>query len=114
MIEELKKELSKSFEMKGLRQARQILGMQILRDRKTKRLWLSQQKYTKRVLEWFNMKDAKPVNTPLANYFILIIENEMIKIKKIHTDDNPSDMMTKVIPKEKFELCTELAGMKYC
>ncbi|KAK3023358.1 hypothetical protein RJ639_043439 [Escallonia herrerae] len=41
MIEEPKKELSKSFEMKDLGQARQIWKMQIGRDRKTKRFWLS-------------------------------------------------------------------------
>jgi Reverse transcriptase (RNA-dependent DNA polymerase) len=40
MIDMLKKEMSKSFDMKDMGQARQILGMQIIRDRKTKRLCL--------------------------------------------------------------------------
>ncbi|KAK3003592.1 hypothetical protein RJ639_018169 [Escallonia herrerae] len=71
MIKEFKKELSKSFEMKDLVQTCHILGMQIVRDRKTKMLWLSQQKYIKRVLERFNMNDAKPVSTPFANHFKL-------------------------------------------
>ena len=41
----LKKDLVKSFDMKDLGPVRQILGMQILCDRKAKKLWLSQEKY---------------------------------------------------------------------
>jgi hypothetical protein len=51
--------------------ARQILGMQILRDRKAKKLWLSQEKYVEQVLKRFNMKHAKPVSTPLGGHFKL-------------------------------------------
>lgn len=70
-ISQLKKELSKSFDMKELRPAQQILGMHITRDRKNKRLWLSQEKYVERVIKRFNMHDAKPVSIPLANHFKL-------------------------------------------
>uniref|UniRef100_A0A2N9HS85 Integrase catalytic domain-containing protein n=1 Tax=Fagus sylvatica TaxID=28930 RepID=A0A2N9HS85_FAGSY len=66
MVGSLKNELFKSFDMKDLGPARQILGMQILRDRKAKKLWLSQEKYVERVLERFNMKHAKPVSTSLG------------------------------------------------
>ena len=41
MIGNLKKDLFKSFDMKDLGPVKQILGMQILRDRKAKKLWLS-------------------------------------------------------------------------
>ena len=41
IISRLKGELAKSFDMKDLGEARQILGMQIIRDRKYKQLWLS-------------------------------------------------------------------------
>jgi hypothetical protein len=71
MVGSLKKELFKSFDMKDLGPARQILGMQILRDRKAKKLWLSQEKYIERVLERFNMKHAKLVSTPLGGHFKL-------------------------------------------
>ena len=71
VIGNLKKDLFKSFDMKDLGAARQILGMQILRDKKTKKLWLSQEKYIQRVLERFNMKHAKPVSTPLGAHFKL-------------------------------------------
>jgi hypothetical protein len=57
--------------MKDLGPARQILGMHVLRDRKAKKLWLSQEKYVKRVLERFNMKHTKPVSTPLGGQFKL-------------------------------------------
>ena len=72
LIGNLKKDLFKSFDMKDLGIARQILGMQILRDMKAKKLWLSQEKYIKQVLERFNMKHAKPVNTTLGSHFKLI------------------------------------------
>lgn len=71
MIHKLKEDLSKSFDMKDLGPAKHILGMEIVRDRKAKRLWLSQEKYIEQVLERFNMKNARPVNTPLAAHFKL-------------------------------------------
>ena len=71
VIGNLKKDLFKLFDMKDLGPARQILGMQIIRDRKAKKLQLSQEKYIKRVLERFNMKHAKPVNTPIGSHFKL-------------------------------------------
>jgi len=73
-INRLKKDLGSKFAMKDLGLAQQILGMQIMRDRKNKRLWLSQEKYIKKVLHRFNMKDAKPVGTPLATHFKLSTE----------------------------------------
>jgi hypothetical protein len=57
--------------MKDLGPAKQILGMEITRDRKNKKLWLSQEKYVERVLERFNMEGAKPVSSPLGNHFKL-------------------------------------------
>ena len=45
--------------------------MQILRDRKDKKLWLSQEKYIEQILERFNIKHAKPVSTPLGAHFKL-------------------------------------------
>ena len=71
MISDLKKKLSKSFDMKDLGPEKQILGMQILRDRKARKLWLSQEQYVEQVLERFNMKNTKSVSTPLANNFKL-------------------------------------------
>ena len=57
--------------MKDLGAAKKILGMEIRRDRDAKRLWLSQVSSVKKVLERFNMENAKQVSTPLANHFRL-------------------------------------------
>ena len=57
--------------MKDLDNTKRILGMKILRDRKVDKLWLSQERYIERMLERFNMKNLKPVSTPLAGHFKL-------------------------------------------
>ena len=41
MIQKLKRELSKTFDMKDLGNAKCILGLEILQDRKVGKLWLS-------------------------------------------------------------------------
>ena len=71
MSGDLKKDLFKAFDMKNLGQTQQILGMEITRDRKAKKLWLSQEKYVGQVLERFNMKHAKLVGTLLGGHFNL-------------------------------------------
>ncbi len=70
-INNLKKQLSSEFEMKDLGAAKQILGMRINRDEKGGTLQLSQAEYIRKVLQRFNMRDAKPVRTPLASHFRL-------------------------------------------
>ena len=70
-IHSLKEEFAKSFDIKDLSLAKKVLGKKIARERKCKKLWLSKENYTKRVLERFNMKQAKPVGTPLALHFKL-------------------------------------------
>ena len=70
-IDQLKKELSREFDMKDLGPARKILGMEIQRDRKAGKLWLSQKGYIKKVVERFKMQDAKPTATPIAAHFKL-------------------------------------------
>ena len=67
----LKDELARSFDMKVLSQAKQILGMEITLDKKNRRLWLSQESYVERILERFNMKEATLVTTPIGGHFKL-------------------------------------------
>ena len=86
-ISKLEAELAKSFDMKDLSPIKQILGMDITRDRKNKRLWLSQESYIKRILERFNMKEAKPVTMPLGGHFKLSKKpNPLTKEKKEEND----------------------------
>jgi len=40
-----------------------------------------------------------------------VSESKLLKIEKIHTKDNGADMMTKPLPKEKIEVCKEVAGL---
>ena len=60
--------------MKDLGAAKQILGMRITRDRKNRKLTLSQNEYTQKALEIFNMQNEKLVSTPLASHLKLIKE----------------------------------------
>ena len=48
--------------------------MRITRDRKNRKLTLSQSEYIEKVLERFKMQDAKPVSTPLASHLKLTKE----------------------------------------
>jgi len=65
-IDRLKKQLRMSFAMKDLGPTKHILGIRIIRDRNEKKLWLSQEKYIKGVLQRFHMEKAKAVSTPLG------------------------------------------------
>ena len=67
----MKKELSKSFDMKDLGPAQQILGMEIVCDRQDKKLWLSYERYIERVIRRFDIQKAKSVSVPLAHHFKL-------------------------------------------
>ncbi|GKA03139.1 retrovirus-related pol polyprotein from transposon TNT 1-94 [Tanacetum coccineum] len=63
-INKLKAQLAREFEMKDLRPANKILGMQIHQDRVSRKIWLSQKSYVKKILQMFNMQDCKPISTP--------------------------------------------------
>ncbi|GJR12854.1 retrovirus-related pol polyprotein from transposon TNT 1-94 [Tanacetum coccineum] len=63
-ISKLKAQLAREFEMKDLGPANKILGMQIHRDRVSRKIWLSQKSYVKKILQRFNMQDCKPISTP--------------------------------------------------
>ena len=70
-VQELKAQLAREFDMKDLGPANKILGMQIHRDRKDRKIWLSQKNYLRKVLRRFNMQDCKPISTPLPVNFKL-------------------------------------------
>ena len=39
------------------------------------------------------------------------LEDKLLQIEKIHTDDYGSDMMTKPLPTQKLEICRSVAGL---
>jgi hypothetical protein len=51
--------------MKDLGASNFILGMEIKRDRKKRKLWLNQKKYVETILQRFNMQECKPVKVPI-------------------------------------------------
>ncbi|KAH7387965.1 hypothetical protein KP509_16G051000 [Ceratopteris richardii] len=61
----LKQQLNSAFSMKDLGEAEHILGMRIKRDRQQHTLQVSQEKYIEKVLDRFNVADAKPLGVPL-------------------------------------------------
>jgi hypothetical protein len=47
--------------MKDMSASNFILGMEIKRDRKKRKLWLNERKYVETILQRFNMQECKPV-----------------------------------------------------
>ena len=66
-VEEIKAGLSSEFDMKDLGEAKRILGMDIVRDRNAKKIWLTQRDYVQKVLKKFQMDNNKSVSVPLDN-----------------------------------------------
>jgi len=60
--------------MKDLGAAKQILGMKIYRDRKNRKLTLSQANYVEKVLQRFHMENIKAVSPPLPSHLKLTKE----------------------------------------
>jgi hypothetical protein len=73
-IKEMKKQLSSNFDMKDLGAMNFILGMEIKRDRATRKIWLNQKKYIETILKRFNMQDCKLVKVPILVRVRLTVE----------------------------------------
>ncbi|GKB97749.1 transposable element [Tanacetum coccineum] len=59
------------FNMKDLGAAERIIGMELIRDRKQGKLFLSQKSYIEKIISRFGMSSAKSVNTPSSANFRL-------------------------------------------
>ncbi|KAK2067454.1 hypothetical protein P8C59_001194 [Phyllachora maydis] len=64
-ITDLKKRLNKVYAIEDLGPAAYFLGMQIIRDRPNRRLWLNQSQYVEEAVSRFNLADSKPISIPL-------------------------------------------------
>ncbi|KAK2066394.1 hypothetical protein P8C59_000223 [Phyllachora maydis] len=64
-ITDLKKRLNKVYAIEDLGPAAYFLGVQIIRDRPNKRLWLNQSQYIEEAVSRFNLADSKPISIPL-------------------------------------------------
>ena len=65
LLHEIKRMLSKNFDMKDLGEASFVLGIEIHRNRSCRLLGLSQTAYVDRILERFNMQQCKPGIAPV-------------------------------------------------
>ena len=63
-IQRLKGLFSAEFDLKDLGVAKQILGMEIYRERGQRKLFLSRKGYTRNILSRFDMSTTKPIDTP--------------------------------------------------
>ena len=70
-INRLKAQKARNFYMKDLGATKQILGIEIHRDRKNGKLNFSQEKNVEKILARFEMNKAKAVNVPSASHFKL-------------------------------------------
>ncbi|GKD38045.1 retrovirus-related pol polyprotein from transposon TNT 1-94 [Tanacetum coccineum] len=88
-INKLKAQLAREFEMKDLGPVNRILGMQIHRDKVSRKIWLSQKSYVKKILQRFNMQDCKPIsasfppNVKLSSKMSPNSEKEGMKMSRV-------------------------------
>ena len=45
------------------------------------------------------------------NWLRLVVEQQSFELEKIHTNENPANMLTKVVSREKLKFCVRLASM---
>jgi hypothetical protein len=69
--------------MKDLGASNLILGMEIKRDRKKRKLWLNQRKYFQTILQRFNMQECKPIKVPILVGVKLYVD----QCPKIHEEE---------------------------
>ncbi|KAA3455867.1 Retrovirus-related Pol polyprotein from transposon TNT 1-94 [Gossypium australe] len=82
-IDQLKIMFNSNFDMKDLGAAKKILGMKMSRDRSSRKIFLSRQRYIERILDQFGMQNSKLVSTPLAGHFGLsTLESPQTKDKE--------------------------------
>ena len=60
----IESQLKQRFKMTGMREASYVLGIKIKGDRQLGTLTISQEAYSKSILERFGMSDCKPTSTP--------------------------------------------------
>lgn len=79
-MEELKAKLKSEYDMKDLKELHYYLRVDFKRNRATRTITMSQTKYIEEVLERLNMRDIKPIGTPLdANVKLMKLLDEEYK-----------------------------------
>ena len=65
LITELKEMLAQRFRLKDLGEVSFYLGMQVIRDRENRAIYINQTAYINKVLKDLGMEDCRPVKTPM-------------------------------------------------
>ncbi|GKA01514.1 retrovirus-related pol polyprotein from transposon TNT 1-94 [Tanacetum coccineum] len=71
--------LKKKFDMKELREAKKILGMEIVTDRSCKIIRVSQSGYVSNILNNFRIDNGKSVQMPLGGHFKLSLKDYLVR-----------------------------------
>ena len=66
-LAKMKLNLTKYFKVKDLGEVKFLLGIEVVRDRKSGSLDLSQRAYVDQLLKRLNLQDVKPASTPLSS-----------------------------------------------
>ncbi|CAM8931496.1 unnamed protein product [Rhodiola kirilowii] len=91
-IAKVNHDLSMHFDMKDLGHAKKILGVNIFRDKRNKKLYLSQSDYLNKVVDKFVMRSAKPANILFRGHLELtdvdcpVTDQEKLKMSNIPYD----------------------------
>ena len=83
IIRALKAQLGLKYVIKDRGPAFYFLGVEILRDRANKLLYLSQRNYISEVLKHFNFNDSKSIKMPLQPGLIKDVNNEFTALKGV-------------------------------
>ena len=75
----IKEKFSTKFEMKDLSPAKVMLGIEISRDRKNRRVFISQQQYITEIVKRFKMKESRTVSTPMENSSLSELDRKHMK-----------------------------------
>ncbi|GKE34007.1 retrovirus-related pol polyprotein from transposon TNT 1-94, partial [Tanacetum coccineum] len=71
--------LKKKFDMKELREAKKILGMEIVTDRSCKIIRVSHSGYVSNILNNFRIDNGKSVQMPLGGHFKLSLKDYLVR-----------------------------------
>lgn len=64
VLQQVKSDLAKKFDIKDIGKLRYFLGMSIIQDDDCKSVWIGQPRYTENILTKYNMQNCNPVSTP--------------------------------------------------
>ncbi|CAM8994640.1 unnamed protein product [Rhodiola kirilowii] len=99
VVNSIKSDIKKHFDMKDMGEAQRILGVKITRDRNKRVMYLSQTDYLDKVLDKFQLKNAKPSLVPLGGHLELtkhdcpVSDEDKLKMSKVPYDVDVGSVM---------------------